>query len=66
MTEPWQQRVAEEFIELTAKIDKLEKFLWGDAFLNLDRSNQLLLAQQHAYMIGYHNVLRERIKRFKE
>ena len=62
--EPWQQRVVEERGELSDRIVKLNLFLNGESVSALPHEDYLLLTNQYAVMVLYHDVLDRRIARF--
>ena len=47
--------------ELLNKINKLRDFINSETFNNLDNYQQNALVKQHTFMLGYLNILRERI-----
>ena len=61
---PHQQRVVEELEELTAKLDKLWNFIYGEVFKTLSIEDQNLLTEQASYMVRYVGVLVRRINKF--
>lgn len=61
----FQMRVVEEKKELDIKIEGLSKFIKGDFFSSLDRSEQVRMAIQSGLMRNYSDVLQERINNFK-
>lgn len=57
------ERLVEEFKELTAKIVKLECFIYADStFKSLEEDQRTLLKKQLMYMHGYHDVLAKRLE----
>jgi hypothetical protein len=60
----YQRRVVTERRELSEKMDKLEQFLLGDAYLNLPGAEQNRLVRQVLIMSDYRDVLDERIAAF--
>ena len=62
--EEWQLRVIEEKKELADKLDKLCKFVVGEAFKALPATQQNLLNRQWVHMKSYLDVLNERIAAF--
>ena len=62
----YQQRVYDELDALQSKIDALATFQDGDLYLTLERVDKNLLQEQKMAMIDYADILRLRIKRFKE
>ena len=64
--EDWQQRVFEEREELRRKVSKLRGMLSSPAYEKLEDHDQLLLCRQERSMMAYHDILSERISRFKE
>ena len=55
------KRMFTEESELLNKINKLNSFIISDKFKELDNYKQNMLIKQHRFMIGYLNILRERI-----
>lgn len=62
----YQQRVVREKEELDVKLNNLDSFLVSEQFIFLDIEEKRRLLRQAAYMRDYSNVLKERIKAFKE
>ena len=62
---PHQERVIEEEKQLADKTAKLEAFIFGKTFMDVDVFEQTRLRNQLGYMRGYLRVLRERIEAFK-
>lgn len=62
--EPHEHRVAVEQRELSANLDRLERFLKSDTFKALAKEDQGLLEEQAGHMRAYNSVLQRRIKRF--
>lgn len=62
--QPHQERVVTEKDELDTKIEKLSSFIGGDVFSSLSDEEQSRLQDQLTYMIGYSNVLGQRIAAF--
>ena len=63
--QPHEERVVQEHKDLAEKITKLEAFLQSKMFhysINDSAKNQLL--RQRDYMVGYRDVLAERIENF--
>lgn len=58
------QRVQEELNELVEKRQRLEEFIYSEAFAKLSENSQELLTEQSDHMYGYINVLRRRIELF--
>ena len=61
---PYQQRVVDEKAGLDEKLKKLQQFIGSPAFVSLDREEIERLLKQETYMIGYSNILGERIAAF--
>ena len=61
----YQQRVVDEEIALSEKLNKLGAFIHGEVFLTLPEEDRTLLQEQDDHMRAYANVLRQRIERFK-
>ncbi len=57
-------RVCQEHIELADKVSKLENFVNGDIFSNLQNVDRQLLLSQLRIMTEYLTILAERIARF--
>ena len=55
------KRMFVEHNELEARIDKSLDFFKSDDYYDLSNDRQDLLNKQHMFMLGYLNVLRERI-----
>ena len=55
------KRMFIEESELLNKINKLRDFISSEKFNNLDDYQQSMSIKQHTFMLGYLNVLRERI-----
>jgi len=62
--QPHQQRVIDEEKELSDRIVKLQDFLLGKVYFTLPSDERARLREQTVHMIGYRNVLRERIAQF--
>ena len=62
--QPHQLRVVNENNELVYKLSKLSAFMKTDYFKTLPLEECMRLARQHDYMMGYHDVLVERIATF--
>lgn len=62
--QPHQQRVVDEKIALSEKLDKLEAFEGGVIFCNLAPAEQARLSRQLLIMRLYEQVLNERISAF--
>ena len=62
----YQKRVVEEGSELLNKIEKLVEFIGSSIFNKLEEEDQLLLVQQSALMVQYHEVLMKRVHRFRK
>jgi hypothetical protein len=63
---PYQIRMLDEQANLNDRIVKLDAFVKGDMFQQLDKIDRDLLVEQRAYMGHYADVLRRRIERFKQ
>jgi uncharacterized protein len=61
----WQSRVIEEKKALDDKITKLQVFIGGDTFVNLEDDQADLLTQQLHVMTEYSVILGKRIAAFK-
>lgn len=55
-------RLGIEHMELSEKLEKLEKFIGSDGFNALTEENQFLLKAQADAMILYHRILARRIE----
>ena len=55
------KRMFEEHNELRNRLSKLLEFLNSNKFLTLNEKQQEYLNKQHIFMLGYLNILRERI-----
>ena len=55
------KRMFEEHNELRNRLSKLLEFLNSDKFITLNKKQQEDLHKQYIFMLGYLNVLRERI-----
>lgn len=62
--QPHEQRVAEEYFELTKKAKALYMFLAGKTFETLDLDEQELLKMQYYSMMVYSGILQKRIAKF--
>ena len=62
----YQQRVYDELDALQSKIEALASFQDGALYLTLERVDKNLLQEQKMAMSDYADILRLRIKRFKE
>jgi len=62
--QPFQQRVIDEKRELDEKVAKLQTFTTSAAFEMLPWEERARMLRQHMYMVGYSQVLRERIAAF--
>ena len=60
--ETFKERLLEEYLDLGAKIKRLQTFLKTDAFKRLPSNQQLAIDQQRVFMKGYYNLLNYRIK----
>jgi hypothetical protein len=65
--EPWQQRVITEYLELTARRDKLAEFINGPIFKasDIDFLEKLRLYHQLRAMNSYQVILAEHIGAFR-
>jgi hypothetical protein len=63
---PHQQRVVDESLALTEKLEKLESFLGGSVYASLPPAEQSRLSRQFLIMQLYEQVLSERILAFTE
>lgn len=61
--EPWQERLGEEYTELSARLDKLGQFLdrIESGEVKVDPITRSLLIAQHGVMTGYKGILAVRI-----
>ena len=55
------KRIEDERTELDEKLNRLNTFICGDAFDELDEENIKLLLIQQATMVKYSNILTDRI-----
>ena len=55
------KRMFDEEAELKDKIYKTLDFINSEEFKELDGHKQIMLIKQHTFMLGYLNILRERI-----
>jgi hypothetical protein len=62
----YQQRVYDELDALQSKIEALASFQDGALYLTLERVDKNLLQEQKMAMSDYADILRLRIRRFKE
>ena len=62
----YRDRVRDERDDLRDKVMKLEAFMLGDSFSDIDDSQRILLFQQHRHMDSYLFTLESRIERFEE
>ena len=62
----YQQRVIQEHDELITKINKLEAFIEGDVFKQLDETERGRLVAQEGAMRAYAFILIHRIAAFTE
>jgi hypothetical protein len=60
----YQLQVVAERKELSERLDKMERFLLGNAYLNLPGAEQNRLVRQTLIMSDYRDVLDERIANF--
>ena len=63
--EPWQERLLTERAELLDKTDKLDLFLYTDAYAELGSVERMLLGLQLKIMKAFHAVLQARIAIFQ-
>lgn len=63
---PHQRRVLNEKYDLDDKINKLQTFIKGEAFIRLPEAEADRLLRQASYMISYAEVLSERVDAFQE
>lgn len=59
--EAFKEGLVNEYVELENKYDSLMKFLNSEKYNQLNLTNQMLLQQQAAWMIGYKTTLLHRI-----
>jgi len=62
--QPHQQRVLDEYEQLTERAHKLSAFTGSDTFTTLDLAERLRLVRQLAVMTEYRSVLIERVAQF--
>lgn len=62
----YQQQLDDELDALQSKIEALASFQDGTLYLTLERVDKNLLQEQKMAMNDYADILRLRIKRFKE
>jgi len=63
MNELSMNRLNQEFIDLTEKIEKLHDFIWlNDIFNTLNKEYKHLLIEQLHTMRSYWNILEKRLK----
>lgn len=62
--QPHQQRVVDEKLALSEKLDKLETFEGGAVYASLPAAEQMRLTRQLLIMKLYEQVLAERIANF--
>lgn len=60
----WQNRVVAEQAQLQKRIGKLDEFIGGEEFKDLDMQDRWGLEDQHDHMRKYSLSLRNRIGRF--
>lgn len=63
MAEGWQERLEQEYKELSERVDKLGTFLEQDAFNSLSETDRGLLAEQYQVMREYQTILAQRLSR---
>ena len=51
-----------EIFELTAKIEKLNDFIYSTGFKHRTKEEQVILIQQSAYMLAYKKALNDRAR----
>lgn len=61
---PHQQRVICEHAELATRLQKLNDFLFSEAFNKLEKPDRISLAEQRDVMGVYLSILNQRISRF--
>ena len=61
----WQERVIEEYEEISDRGQKLFDFIDSDVYEALPAFDRIALAMQLAHMQGYAGILRRRINEFK-
>jgi len=61
---PHQQRVVDEYSQLTEKIEKLSWFMDHDIYPTLPGIEKARMLRQYRIMLLYHEVLAERIAAF--
>ena len=64
--QPYEQRVLDEYKELSEKVSKLYIFLAMSSFERLPANEQKILRMQHYAMVLYKEILESRIAGFKE
>lgn len=63
--QPHQQRVIEEYNQLSEKTDKLRAFIWQNStFASIDKAEQDRLREQFSVMRKYEDILLARISYF--
>lgn len=62
----WQERLIEEGVQLSARLEKLQLFMAEPGFKKLPIEDQHLMGAQAQYMIGYVNVLAKRCARLPQ
>jgi hypothetical protein len=62
---PHQRRVVTEESELADRAAKLNAFIWGERFMDVDIAEQNRLIAQRVAMEVYLRILRERIAAFE-
>ncbi len=63
-TRGYQQRVIDERADLCRKLEKLDAFMAGPVYEGLPLNEKNRLTVQRGFMIGYAEVLRQRIEDF--
>lgn len=63
--QPHQQRVIDEYAELTARMAKLDTFIKSDMAKSLPATEYILLVKQSCAMEMYAMILAERIANFQ-
>lgn len=59
----WQQRLIDEYDQLSERIKKLDEFTNSNRVFDISRDDYLLLQRQYSSMVEYEKALRERISR---
>ena len=61
---PHQQRVVDEYADLSEKIDKLAAFFGTETYKGMRLAEKVLLSRQLSAMTDYQGILAERISLF--